>query len=297
MNCGCEYTAFPLFSGIAPYSRFDHSMGVALIIWHFTHNMAQALAGLFHDIATPTFAHVVDFLYGDHLTQEATENGTGEQIRRDREIGQLLENYRLIPAQVENYHIYPIADNNSPKLCADRLEYTLGNSVNYGILNLPQATAIYHDLIVGTNEYGDPELMFQSPERAYLFSEAALQCSKIYVSEPDRYAMQILSELLGNAVRQGVITESDLHQTEPEIIQKLTASPLCDEWTRFRRLHKIHQTTEPGSNGKWRKVPAKKRYINPYIAGVGRTSTLIPSFREELETFQNTSQDIWLCAE
>jgi len=29
MNCGCEYTNFPRFVNIAPYSRFEHSMGGA----------------------------------------------------------------------------------------------------------------------------------------------------------------------------------------------------------------------------------------------------------------------------
>ena len=66
MNCGCEYTSFPRFRGLRPYSRFDHSMGVALIVWHFTGDRAQALAGLLHDVATPVFAHVVDFMRGDY---------------------------------------------------------------------------------------------------------------------------------------------------------------------------------------------------------------------------------------
>ena len=60
MNCGCEYTSFSRFEGLDAYSRYDHSLGVALIIWHFTHDIAQSVAGLFHDVATPVFAHVVD---------------------------------------------------------------------------------------------------------------------------------------------------------------------------------------------------------------------------------------------
>lgn len=44
MNCGCEYTDFPRFRHLAPYSRFRHSVGVGLIVWHFTHDAAQAAA-------------------------------------------------------------------------------------------------------------------------------------------------------------------------------------------------------------------------------------------------------------
>ena len=58
MNCGCEYTAFPRFAEIGRYSRYEHSLGVALIVWHFTGRQDQALAGLFHDLATPVFAQV-----------------------------------------------------------------------------------------------------------------------------------------------------------------------------------------------------------------------------------------------
>ena len=36
MNCGCEYTAFPRFRSLARYTRFEHSLGAALIVWRFT---------------------------------------------------------------------------------------------------------------------------------------------------------------------------------------------------------------------------------------------------------------------
>ena len=91
MNCGCEYTGFPRFVEIGPYSRFDHSLGVALIVWHFTGSIQQTLAGLFHDVTTPVFAHVVDFLNGDHLRQESTEAGVAECLAASPEIVALLK--------------------------------------------------------------------------------------------------------------------------------------------------------------------------------------------------------------
>lgn len=61
MHCGMEYTSFPIYKDLAPYSRGFHSLGVALITYRFTKDRKQALAGLFHDIATPCFSHVIDF--------------------------------------------------------------------------------------------------------------------------------------------------------------------------------------------------------------------------------------------
>ena len=53
MHCGMEYTSFPIYKDLAPYSRGFHSLGVALITYRFTKDRKQALAGLFHDIAPP----------------------------------------------------------------------------------------------------------------------------------------------------------------------------------------------------------------------------------------------------
>ena len=182
MNCGCEYTSFPLFRAIRePYSRFDHSVGVALLIWRFTSDVRQTLAGLFHDIATPCFAHVVDFMLGDSLRQEATEDGTREVIQRSKAIQALLRDLSLITDDVADYHLYPIADNDSPHLSADRLEYTLGNMVNYGFASRERVKWMLDALTVLSDEEGQTELGFEQSEEALAFAFGALDTGKIYV--------------------------------------------------------------------------------------------------------------------
>ena len=114
MHCGCEYTSFPMFVGLDNYSRYKHSVGCALIVWHFTQDRRQTIAALLHDIATPTFAHVVDFLNGDHLKQESTENGTVNIIASSPEIMTRLKEWNIELEEVADYHVYPIADNDSP---------------------------------------------------------------------------------------------------------------------------------------------------------------------------------------
>lgn len=298
MNCGCEYTNFSIFADISPYSRYDHSLGVGLITWHFSNDKAQALAGLLHDVATPTFAHVIDFLKGDHLTQESTEDGTMQIIEQDREIQQILLKYGLTTYDVCDYHRYPIADNDSPQLSADRLEYTLGNLVNYGFRNVTEVRDFYNDLITGNNEFGQTEIMFQTPEVALDFSEGALQCSNIYVADEDRFAMQALADLLKEAVHDNVITEQDFYLTEKALIQKLTDdSKYSEKWTEYCSYSKMYTTDRPCDDRRWIKVFAKKRYIDPFISGYGRVSQIYREFSENLRTFKEASQDYWICGE
>ena len=61
--CGTDWTA--LYRNRFFYSRFDHSVGTALVAWNFSQDKKQTLAALFHDIATGVFSHVNDFRKGD----------------------------------------------------------------------------------------------------------------------------------------------------------------------------------------------------------------------------------------
>ena len=295
MNCGCEYTAFPRFRRLRPYSRFDHSMGVGLIVWHFTHDPAQAIAGALHDVATPVFAHVVDFLRGDHLRQEATEERTEDIIARSPDIQTVLNSLGLSTADVADYHRYPIADNDTPRLSADRLEYTLGNLVNYGFLTAGRAACFYRDLTISGNEDGLPELTFQTPETASAFTESALQTARIYVADEDRFAMQVLAELLRLALERGVLSEADLYGTEPAVIQKLLADSVCGPlWQRFRGYAHISRHAQRPAERQWLSIPAKLRYIDPLAAGAGRVSHWDLHARKLLEEFRATTFDVWL---
>lgn len=298
MNCGCEYTAFPRFAGLQPYSRFDHSLGAALIVWHFTHDEKQSAAGLLHDVATPVFAHVVDFLHGDYLVQESTENGTRAVIGDDAALRRILSARGLTTDDVCDYHIYPIADNNSPRLSADRLEYTLGNLLNYRIRTLGEVKAFYADLSVGANEDGVPELVFSDAQTAEDFAFASLACSKIYISDEDRCAMQMLSELLRDAIACGVLSEADLRTTEPEVIAKLLRTEqTAAAWRRYRAYRSVRRADTPTGEGLWRKIPAKKRYIDPLIQGVGRVSAHSDAFRTAVHAFLSDPQTEWLLGE
>lgn len=283
MNCGCEYTSFTRFSQIGEYSRYTHSLGTGLITWHFTHDMAASVAALMHDIASPVFAHTVDFMNGDYLKQESTENMTNSIICSSHEIMHLLKKYGLNVEQVCDYHIYPVADNDSPRLSADRLEYTLGNAYNYGLITTYEAENLYRDIIVGRNETGDPELIFRNRSCAELFAMNSLRCSRIYASDENRYSMQILSELLRFAIESGVISPEDLYTVEGKVIEKIcNDSQTCALWKNYRKLSLLVPALDNPSS---RTVPAKKRYIDPLSDGIGRVSSFSDEFKNALEKF------------
>ena len=190
MNCGLQFTSHPGFSSYGPYSRYEHSVGVACIIWYFTHDKKQTLAGLFHDISTRAFSHVIDFVRKDYLVQESTEDNTRQFILQDTVIMNQLLCDGISLDEVSDYHLYPIADNDSPRLSADRLEYTLGNLLNYRKHTIKEIEKYFNDLVVGISEYGSQEIMFQNLDIAEEFAFGALSCGMIYSCDFDRYGME-----------------------------------------------------------------------------------------------------------
>ena len=296
MNCGCEYTSFPIFHAIERYSRFDHSIGVALIVWHFTQDVRQTVAALLHDIATPVFAHVIDFMNGDHERQESTESRTTEFIDSSVELQDCLVSAGLTTADVDDYHRFPIADNDTPRLSADRLEYTMGNIVNYGIGPREDIARWYSDLVVGQNEEGVDELMFSHLDVALEFGMATLKTSEIYVADQDRYAMQMLARLVRKHVGRGILTLDDLHTGESLVIQRLMDDEEARrDWLRYRSLHTMSPVGLPYSAPL--AVPAKKRHIDPYVIGSGRLTTLSKPFKRSLGQFLSQSFDHEICGE
>ena len=296
MDCGCEYTKFPRFVKIGPYSRYDHSLGAALIVWHFTGSREQAAAALFHDAATPVFAHVVDFLNGDHLRQESTEAGTGALLAASPAVSALLEKYGLTVEQVEDYHRYPIADNASPALSADRLEYTLGDLLHYGFAEVEEVAAFYQDLTVGEDEQGRPELAFRTREVAAGFARLALCNSRVYVADEDRFAMETLAGILHLALDRGVLRREELWTTETDVIERLRRDAVCGRvWERFCGYsHVLRSKERPTGERDWIRVDAKKRWIDPLVVGEGRVSGLDADLRQEIEAFLRMDLGGWL---
>ena len=180
VTCGRIYSN--LFEIDFFFSSLDHSVAVALIVWHFTHDKKQTLSGLFHDIATPAFKHCVDFLNGDYMTQESTEDLTSKIISSSKEIMDLLKRDNIKLEEVDDYHIYPVADNDTPKLSADRLEYSLSNALlTNKLLNIDEIKKIYNDVILDKDEDGTLELSFKSKDTALEFVKITSKIGRAHV--------------------------------------------------------------------------------------------------------------------
>ncbi len=267
VTCGTIYS--DLFKNNFFFSSLDHSIAVALIIWHFTKDKKQTLSGLFHDIATPVFKHCVDFLNGDYMQQESTEDLTTKVITNSKEIMTLLKRDNIKVEEVENYHFYPIADNDTPKLSADRLEYSLSNALlTYKLLDKDKIKEIYKDISVQINEDGIEELGFKNEDIAKDFVEMTSKLSVIYREDKTRYSMQFLADILKKLNEENKIKKEDLYtKSEAEIMNIIETSKYKTVFIKWKNAKKILTSkTKPDSDDVYYvHHGAKVRYIDPLV--------------------------------
>ena len=267
VTCGKVYSK--LFD-CCEYSSLDHSIGVALIIWNFTHDKKQTLSGLFHDIATPVFKHCVDYLNGDYINQESTEDLTKSIISSSKDITKLLKRDNISIDEVCNYHIYPIADNDTPMLSADRLEYSLSNSlIVFHISSIDEIKNIYNDLEIQRNEYNSIEIGFKTKNIARNFVKITSRLSICYRDDATRFFMQVIADILKKLNNDKIISIEDLYKLkESEVIDIIKSSKYSNVYNKIITSSKVNISKEKPDGIYYINELSNIRYIDPLVNGI-----------------------------
>lgn len=287
--CGAYWKKENIYDDI--YSVLKHSVGVALIIWNFTHDKKQTLAGLFHDISSPAFKHCIDFLNGDAEKQESTEEETLEVIKNSKEIMSLLERDKIKLEEISDYKIYPIADNETPKLSADRLEYTFMNGIYYKkVWDLSTIKEIYEDIQIIQNEDNIPELGFKSVEIAEKFIDGARELWPLWIRSEDTLTMYFFADIIEKMYNKNYITRKDLYElSEQEVIKVITNckdEKISNSFNKFMNCNSFIDCEEYKEDKFCVNRKVKRRYINPLTEN-GRIYDISNKSKEKIDSYIN----------
>ena len=297
ISCGTDYSK--CFDIKYWYSNLDHSVAVALIIWNFTKSKKQTLAGLFHDIATPTFKHCIDFMNGDSETQESTEEKTTEIIENSKKIMYLLKRDNIKLEEVNDYKIYPIADNNTPRLSSDRFEYTFSSGLTFfRIWDLETIRKMYNNIIVVKNEDNLDELAFKDIKTCEEYIEIISKIWPEWVSSKDKIVMQFLADICKSMNNSGYLNIEELYTlSEQEVIDKILNCEdkyLSESFIKFMNSDKVFESDKYIEGKYCVNVKSKTRYINPLVNKgneVFRIDKLSNKAKKQIENYLNQRKD------
>lgn len=261
--CGCDYTR--LYQPRFLYTRYDHSLVVAHMTWHFTKNKKETIAALLHDVGTPCFAHCIDYVFNDYIKQESSERKIVDIIKQDKEILDYLREDDLSLEELDTFSNYHILENKSPQLCTDRLDGVLHTCYIWlHTHSIEQIKEVYDNMLILLNEYGYPEIGFQDLEIAEKFVLMVYNYAKELRGNTDKYVMKYISEVVKLTVERKLITLEDLYTKREKDICSVFASNFSS-WRYFNEAEFIDRQDEQPNDVFYISFDTKKRNTIPLV--------------------------------
>ena len=261
--CGMDYASKDIYDFSEYITRYDHSITVALLTYRFTKRKKDTIAALFHDIATPCFSHVIDYMNKDYEKQESTEEYTEKILLNDKVFNKCLEIDHLKLDDIINFKRYSIVDNERPKVCADRLDGVILTGIGW-TKNVFKSDIklIIDDLKVYHNEEKEEEIGFKTLEVALKVKKIAQRIDEYCHSNEDNYMMELLASITKYAIDNKYINYDDLYYLTEDRIFKMLEN---------KKDKKIKELLFEFKNKKLKDIPEfeisniKIRKLNPLV--------------------------------
>lgn len=239
--CGMDYASKDVYNFKEQVSRYDHSLCVALLAWMLTNDIKATLAGLFHDISTPCFSHVIDYMNKDYAKQESTEEKQEEIIKNDTYLLECLKQDGISVNEIIDFKKYSIVDLDRPMLCADRLDGVILTGLMWTKnLSISDVSVIISDIIVIRNEFNQEEIGFKNKDVAELVLRTSELIDVYCHSNEDNYMMELLAKITKRAISLNIVSYDELFVLdEDEIfnrINNISDKELRDNLNLFKNI-------------------------------------------------------------
>lgn len=206
-----EYYHLPTFS------RFEHSVGVMVLLRRVGASLEEQIAGLLHDVSHTAFSHVIDWVIGDP-TKEDHQDKTLLKTFEGTEIKDILEKYGFNYRKIADVKNYPLLEQPAPSLCADRIDYSL-REIKF-LHNQQDAEKILEGL-----KNINRKIILDSVQTAELFAKHYVNLNKKHWAGNEAKArFHILAEILKKAIKEKIISIEDMMKTDKEVINLLNKS-------------------------------------------------------------------------
>ncbi len=262
--CGMDYASKDIYDFSEYISRFDHSLSVALLIYKLTKNKLYTLMALFHDIATPVFSHVIDYMNEDFETQESTEEFTEQIIKNDKYLVKCFKEDNIDINKIINFKECSLVDNNRPKLCADRLDGVILTGIGW-TKNITKNDIfdIIKDIKIYSNSDNEKEIGFKSLSVAQKVLDISKSIDYMCHTSEDNYMMMLLAKITKLLINKNYLTYEDLYYYNEEEVFKLLDTIIDKEIKKLYRNFKTIKLDEIPDT----KLTVKIRNLHPIVKG------------------------------
>ncbi len=248
------------------FSRYDHCIGVMLLLRKLGASLQEQIAGLLHDVSHTAFSHVVDWVLGSQA-EEDFQDSVHEKIILQSEIPLILQKHGFDVATIIDIKRYSLLEQPSPNLCADRVDYALREFEDWAN---PEIVKLCVDALLNV----EGKIVFSNRKAAGKFATNFLRCQTEHWGSAEtvvRY--HLLAKALKRGLDEKILTSDDLFQDDAFVLEKLqqSAHPQIISILNVLRGKVVYQITNNDPDIVTQK---KFRYVDPEFRENGKIMKL-----------------------
>ena len=253
---GLPYEYYPLKG----FTRYEHSIGVMLLLRKLGADLEEQVAGLTHDVSHTAFSHLVDWVMGNRKNEDF-QDLRHEKIILESGIGKTIQKHGLNPERIAKHENYSLLERPAPELCADRMDYALREFLDW-------AAPFEAGYCAQSLSAVDGKIVFNDASSAKAFGYNYLKLQREHWGGAEwTLRWEIFSEVLKFGLNSKIIGIDDFNGEERTILDKLERSRDTYVSTRIQML-KNNLGFEVNEKNPTYCLHKKFRYIDPsYIDG------------------------------
>lgn len=232
------------------FSRYDHSVGVMVLLKNLGASLEEQVAGLLHDSSHTAFSHLIDWVLQTQEVQDYQDKTLADFLAKS-EVSAILLRHGLQLEEIIDHHRFSLLEQEAPALCADRVDYTLRELV---VRNGPPARLV-PEMVRGLMVQ-EGRIIFNDlhPARCFGWNYLRLQRESWGVRE-HCIRNYLFARVLREAMVKGKFALDDFWQDDEYVLSKIE-----DELQFLRRpLKQI-----PGiQNIVEEELAVKQRFVDP----------------------------------
>jgi HD superfamily phosphohydrolase len=273
-----------------PVTRFEHSVGVMLLVRRLGGSLEEQIAALLHDVSHTAFSHVIDYVVDGHDSQSYHEEWKEAHLLAS-DVPEVLARHGYDWRAFLHEEDYAVLEQPAPRLCADRLDYFLRDSHDLGLSTPDQVRRALDHLIVYDERIGVDDVEI-ARWLAYTYI-AADEASWANFREVGLY--EVTARAIKTALQIGAITEDDFWGTDDQLWRKLQAIDQPEVQEQLVLVSPATRFEWDDVNPTFR-VSTKLRTIDPDVLIAGRfqpLSTLDANFARYRVEYLHTNSGKW----
>lgn len=242
---------------LTTFSRGSHNIGTMLAVRKVGGSLGEQVPAATHDLSHSACSHIIDWTLGSNDQDNHQDNIHREHLLKT-DIPIILARHGFNFDQIVDHHNFPLLEQPSPRLCADRVDYGLREMKVSGLA--PEfVQACVDSLIVAFGR-----MVFDNYAAAHHFGWEFLKLyQQDWGSRRSVVKFRALASILQESLSRRVIGLEDFYQDDQYLFDKLKNSGEQDLIDRLESM-KGRESEMIAANGiKGELVHSKFRYTDP----------------------------------